>query len=70
MIKHIFTVSGLEELRSVSGFMARTVCLASPCLDHCLAESLWSEPTVLTISQAPPNPLTPPLLMERVELRW
>lgn len=66
----MFTVSGTEELRSVSGLMARAVCPASSYLDLCLAESLWSEPTALTISLAPPHLLTQPLLREREEPRW
>lgn len=65
MINSLFTLSGTEELTSVSGLMAPALFPAcqSP------AESLWYEPTVLNISPALPHPLTPPLLMGRVALR-
>lgn len=70
MINSIFTVSGTEELRSVSGLIARAVCPAPPCLGLCPAELFWYEPTILTISPTPPHPLPPPLLMGRVKPRW
>lgn len=70
MSKRICTVVGLEELTSLCGFMAPAVYLVALCLDHYLLESLWSELTVLRISQTTLHQLAQRLLVERVELKW
>lgn len=67
--KTALSFTGLEELPSLCGFMAPAVYLAALWLDHCLTESLWSEPTVFTMTQIHLQ-LIQPLLVERVELRW
>ena len=66
MIHQIFTSSGTEELRSVSGLVAHVVCPATVCL----ADYLKSGSTVFNISLDHLPPLIPPLLNKRVELRW
>lgn len=61
----MLSFTGLEELISLSGFMAHAVYLVTLCLDHCLSELLWSRLTVLTMSQTPLHQQTQPLLAER-----